>query len=472
MSNPQYPYSTQPQLITTAAFVPQQAQNQQVVPNQQSLLSQYQPYGQSNYAPQRYAQSGYGAMPQTSGSSQNQADALWMGDIDSWMDENFIFSLFAHTGEVVNVKIIRDRQSGQSHGYGFVYFTSPQSAQYVLDSFNGQPIPGTNRVFRLNRAAYGMNTQKRNESQAIFVGDLAPDVTDYYLQSTFQYYYPSVYSARVVCDPHSGISKGYGFVYFNDETEKNRALTEMQGFPLPYRPIKVNVASKRGQAQPQIQPQIPSQTLGPADPENTTVFVGGIDPMVTHDVLRAAFSQFGEIAGIKIPHGKGCGFVEFATHEAAARVLKELNGSAIIGNSQVRLSWGRPTVKSTDDTQTEESQSSQDSNPEAQEPENQTEASQGNLNVEASTEEKKSEESDADNQKSEEEESKPTEETTLEEKTASDDNKSQEEITSKTETKETAEEIEETSTKKSSNSQQEEQPSKRRKTENENTVQN
>lgn len=71
-----------------------------------------------------------------------------MGDIDKWMDENFIYSLFAHTGELLSVKIIRDKASGQSSGYGFIYFSSPTAAQYVMDNYNGQPIPATNKVFR------------------------------------------------------------------------------------------------------------------------------------------------------------------------------------------------------------------------------------------------------------------------------------------------------------------------------------
>lgn len=41
------------------------------------------------------------------------ARTLWMGDLDSWMDESFIKTVFVNaTGEGVSVKIIRDRQSG------------------------------------------------------------------------------------------------------------------------------------------------------------------------------------------------------------------------------------------------------------------------------------------------------------------------------------------------------------------------
>lgn len=48
--------------------------------------------------------------------------SLWIGDLDSYMDEHFIAGLFAHTGEVVNVKLIRDKTTGAPSGYGFIDF--------------------------------------------------------------------------------------------------------------------------------------------------------------------------------------------------------------------------------------------------------------------------------------------------------------------------------------------------------------
>lgn len=31
---------------------------------------------------------------------------LWIGDLAYWMDENFLYSLFAPTGALVNVKVM------------------------------------------------------------------------------------------------------------------------------------------------------------------------------------------------------------------------------------------------------------------------------------------------------------------------------------------------------------------------------
>lgn len=40
--------------------------------------------------------------------------------------------------------------------------------------------------------------------------------------------------------------------------------------------------------------------------------MGGLDSEVTDEDLRQSFSQFGEVVSVKIPVGKGCGFVQFA----------------------------------------------------------------------------------------------------------------------------------------------------------------
>ena len=76
------------------------------------------------------------------------------------------------------------------------------------------------------------------------------------------------------------------------------------------------------------------------DLANTTVFVGGLDPNVSEDDLKQTFSQYGEIASVKIPVGKQCGFVQFVQRSNAEEALQGLNGT-VIGKQTVRLSWGR-----------------------------------------------------------------------------------------------------------------------------------
>ena len=74
--------------------------------------------------------------------------------------------------------------------------------------------------------------------------------------------------------------------------------------------------------------------------ENSTVFVGGLDPTLTEPDLRTHFEAFGDLVYVKIPAGKGCGFVQFTRRADAEASIQALNGT-MIGASRVRLSWVR-----------------------------------------------------------------------------------------------------------------------------------
>ena len=54
------------------------------------------------------------------------------------------------------MKIIRNKNTAVSEGYGFVEFASHEAAEQVLRTFNGCPIPNTDQIFRLNWAAFGV----------------------------------------------------------------------------------------------------------------------------------------------------------------------------------------------------------------------------------------------------------------------------------------------------------------------------
>eukprot|EP00026_Physarum_polycephalum_P010265 Phypoly_transcript_10422.p1 GENE.Phypoly_transcript_10422~~Phypoly_transcript_10422.p1 ORF type:complete len:417 (+),score=83.18 Phypoly_transcript_10422:35-1252(+) len=297
--------------------------------------------------------------------SPEEQKTLWVGDIEQWMDETYVMNLFSHVGEVVNVKLIRDKNTMIPSGYGFVEFASHATAVKILENYNGTPIPNAGRSFRLNWATMGANSKtggsggggfaSSSNEFAIYIGDLSADVTDTVLQNAFIQRYPSVKNAKVVTDPVTGISKGYGFVRFIDENDKNRAMAEMQGQFIGARPIRISGATPKKvgvttstsvSIMPSPIPSMPLSSPPPStqatdqnDPTNTTIFIGGLDPNVDEDTLRNTFAPFGELIYVKIPASKGCGFVQF-THRHSAESAFSMNGT-FIGAQRVRLSWGK-----------------------------------------------------------------------------------------------------------------------------------
>ncbi|KAL3612670.1 hypothetical protein D5086_003690 [Populus alba] len=275
----------------------------------------------------------------------DEIKSLWIGDLQQWMDENYILSIFSNTGEVVQAKVIRNKQTGYPEGYGFIEFVSHAAAERILQTYNGTPMPNSEQTFRLNWATLGAGERRQDDGPdyTVFIGDLAADVNDYLLQETFRNVYSSVKGAKVVTDRVTGRSKGYGFVRFADENEQMRAMVEMNGQYCSTRPMRIGPAATKKPLTQQYQKaayQSPQGNQGESDPNNTTIFVGALDPSVTDDTLRAVFSKYGELVHVKIPAGKRCGFVQFANRTCAEQALSMLNGTQIAGQN-IRLSWGR-----------------------------------------------------------------------------------------------------------------------------------
>ncbi|CAG8589686.1 6335_t:CDS:2 [Acaulospora colombiana] len=219
-----------------------------------------------------------------------------MGELEPWMDENYIRTVWYQLGENVNVKFIRDKFTGANAGYCFVDFVSNAAAVKALSTVNGTPIHGTNRVFKLNWASGGGLTDRNRDDRgpefSIFVGDLGPEVTEWMLVSVFQQRYPSCKSAKIMTDPMTGMSRGYGFVRFGDEAEQQRALMEMQGSFCGNRPMRISTATPKNKSglqgnfyqQPSQQNPVLNQYN---DPNNTTVFVGGLSGVNSEEELRS-----------------------------------------------------------------------------------------------------------------------------------------------------------------------------------------
>ncbi|KAL3498344.1 hypothetical protein ACH5RR_041076 [Cinchona calisaya] len=133
-----------------------------------------------------------GGPPYHQPATLEEVRTLWIGDLPYWADESYLNSWFTHTGEVLSIKVIRNKITGQPEGYGFVEFTSHAVAERILQSYNGTQIPETELNFRLNWASFGIGERRPDAGpeHSIFVGDLAPDVTDYLLQETFRVHYP------------------------------------------------------------------------------------------------------------------------------------------------------------------------------------------------------------------------------------------------------------------------------------------
>ena len=69
---------------------------------------------------------------------------LFVGGLSWDTDDSALRAAFAPFGEIVEAKVVTDRDSGRSRGFGFVSFTSEAAAADARNKMNGQMLDGRN----------------------------------------------------------------------------------------------------------------------------------------------------------------------------------------------------------------------------------------------------------------------------------------------------------------------------------------
>ena len=185
--------------------------------------------------------------------------SLWWGDLEPWMDEEYVKQVCSMKNwDPVSIKVPRpapDPVTGQqanNPGYCFLTFNSQAQAASVLGEITNSPapviMPNSTKPFVFNWASsvpasppilslpMATQTQQSTHQQqppnftkeySIFVGDLAPEVSNSDLVAVFRnpvlglrndreprFIRPflSCKSAKIMLDPVTGVSRGYGFV--------------------------------------------------------------------------------------------------------------------------------------------------------------------------------------------------------------------------------------------------------------------
>ena len=78
------------------------------------------------------------------------ATNLFVGNLPYTLDSDKLGEMFAQAGSVTSAKVISDKYSGRSRGFGFVEMTTPEEAKKAIEMFNGKDIDG--RALVVNEA--------------------------------------------------------------------------------------------------------------------------------------------------------------------------------------------------------------------------------------------------------------------------------------------------------------------------------
>jgi len=71
---------------------------------------------------------------------------LFVGSLAWAVNDESLSSAFSPYGTVVSAKVIKDRESGRSRGFGFVEMSSNDEADNALKALNNSDLSGRNIV--------------------------------------------------------------------------------------------------------------------------------------------------------------------------------------------------------------------------------------------------------------------------------------------------------------------------------------
>ncbi|XP_035698367.1 ELAV-like protein 1 isoform X2 [Branchiostoma floridae] len=298
----------------------------------------------------------------TGSSTEDSKTNLIVNYLPQTMTQDEIKSLFSSIGEVESCKLIRDKVTGQSLGYGFVNYVKPQDAEKAINTLNGLRLQA-----KTIKVSYARPSSQAIKDANLYVSGLPKTMTQQDLEGLFEAH-GRIITSRILFDPVTGQSRGVGFVRFDQRVEAERAITELNGH-IPKGatdPITVKFANNPSQNHAKALQQAaylaPARRyLGPmlhqtarfryspmgADPMGVgnipnggtgfCIFVYNLAPDTEDSVLWQLFGPFGAVTNVKVIRDfqtnkcKGFGFVTMAHYDEAVVAIAQLNGYCLGG---------------------------------------------------------------------------------------------------------------------------------------------
>ncbi|XP_048512157.1 ELAV-like protein 3 isoform X7 [Athalia rosae] len=172
-------------------------------------------------------QNGNSALGQTS--QEESKTNLIVNYLPQTMTQEEIRSLFSSIGDVESCKLIRDKLTdvcmvaGQSLGYGFVNYHRPEDAEKAINTLNGLRLQ--NKTIKVS---YARPSSEAIKGANLYVSGLPKNMAQQDLENLFSPY-GRIITSRILCDNMTGLSKGVGFIRFDQRVEAERAIQELNG---------------------------------------------------------------------------------------------------------------------------------------------------------------------------------------------------------------------------------------------------
>ncbi|MFQ6669604.1 hypothetical protein Gotur_034780 [Gossypium turneri] len=244
-------------------------------------------------------------------------EEVYLGGIPHDASDEDLRRFCESIGEVIEVRIMKEKDSGEAKGYAFVTFRSKELASKAIENLNGSEFKG--------KKIKCSTSQAKNK---LFIGNVPRNWGEEDVKKVVKDVGPGVNSIELLKDPMNP-SRNRGFVFIE---YYNHACAEY---------------SRQKMMKPTFKLDDNAPTVSWADPRsaesfsNTQVkalYVKNLPKDITQDRLRKLFEHHGKILKVVVPPAKvgkensRYGFVHFAERSSAMKALKNTEKYEIDGH--------------------------------------------------------------------------------------------------------------------------------------------
>ncbi|KAH7398075.1 putative nuclear localization sequence-binding protein [Cadophora sp. MPI-SDFR-AT-0126] len=182
---------------------------------------------------------------------------LFVGNLSWNVDDDWLLREFEEFGEISGARVISDKATGRSKGFGYVEFTSSASAAAALKAKKGSMIDGreANVDFSTPRSDAPPRDRAQSRAQAygdsqnppsdtLFLGNLSFDADENTVGEAFGEH-GTVVNVRLPTDMETGNPKGFGYVTFSSVDDAKTAFEAMTGAEIAGRPVRLDYATPK-----------------------------------------------------------------------------------------------------------------------------------------------------------------------------------------------------------------------------------
>ncbi|XP_021009715.1 CUGBP Elav-like family member 3-B [Mus caroli] len=170
-------------------------------------------------------------------------------------------------------------------------------------------------------------TKNQQDASKMFIGGLSQELSKQVLLEYLSKF-GEIIDFIIKIDPHTGLSRGFGFVLFKDSATVEKVLRVKD-----HRVDGKKIEFKRAKA---LESQFPIKK----------VFVGGLNPRMSEEKIRAYFGTFGQIEAIELPlcsdtqERRAFGFIKYMDENPVRKVLE--SRYHFIGSSRCEVKIAYP----------------------------------------------------------------------------------------------------------------------------------